>query len=165
MWVPSVGRSCWDPRQPLSLGCQQDILKFLFTRVGWLFWTIMISWKCFLLWCLQGQEMYLWYCSALWKEVFISRPLFISRNVSAVPFPHNRYSPYAWSWMAGSARPFFFTWGAHWCTDGLTEQTCILSMHSLRSVPCTNTTLPVILDYLLETKVVCLPFYFLRFTW
>lgn len=103
--------------------------------------------------------------STLWKEVLVLRALFTSRNLSAVPFPHNIYSSYAWSWEAGSARPFLFTRGAHWCTDDFTEQLWILSMHSLRLVACTYTALPVILDYLLETKAVWLPFYFLIFTW
>lgn len=156
------GRSCCDSRQTTYSWMPEDVLKFLFSRLD-MFLDNHDSLEMLLTRMpARSTEASLILVPHCGRKFWYQDLCFLVGVSVLCLFPRNGYSSYAWSWMAGRARPFSFTWGAHWCSDGFTARTGILRMRSLRPVPWSNTTLPVISDYLLETKVVWLLFYFFK---
>lgn len=102
--------------------------------------------------------------SLLWQKVLVSRSLFTSRNLNAVLLSHSRI----WivsvcmelsGWQCWTI-PLLYLWKRLLTYRRVYRTDWILSLHSFRPVPWTSTTVPVILDYLLEIEVVWLLTYF-----
>lgn len=107
--------------------------------------------------------------STLWKEVLVSRPLFTSRNLLCLFLTMDTLYMHGVEWLAvldHSSLPEELINVQMTLQNRLGFSACILSdLYLTILLYCTNTIVPVILDFLLETKVVWLLFYFLRFTW